>query len=61
MDDANIPSLLSLPFLDYCEMDDEKYQTTRKMVLSGRNPFFSRGTAGEGVGGPHIGQVKEHS
>ena len=57
MDDANLPSLLSLPFLDYCNIDDEKYQSTRKMALSWRNPFYSKGIAGEGIGGPHVGQV----
>ena len=58
MDDANFPSLLSLPFLEYCSLDDKIYQNTRKMILGKRNPFYSNGTAGEGVGGPHVGQVK---
>ena len=57
MDDANFPSLLSLPFLEYCSVDDKIYQNTRTMILGKRNPFYSKGSAGEGVGGPHCGQV----
>lgn len=54
MDDANVPSLLSLPYLGCCAPDDETYLRTRAFVLSEDNPFFFRGVA-EGVGGPHIG------
>lgn len=56
MDDANIPSLLSLPYLGAVDVNDEVYQRTRNYVLSENNPFFFKGTAGEGVGGPHIGR-----
>ncbi len=56
MDDANIPSLLSLPYLNAIDNADTIYQNTRKFVLSGHNPFFFKGTAAEGIGGPHIGQ-----
>lgn len=55
MDDANIPSLLSLPYLGVCSVDDPLYLRTRAFVLSEHNPYFFRGTAGEGVGGPHAG------
>lgn len=55
MDDANIPGLLSLPYLGYLENDNPVYLRTREMVLSNRNPWFFRGSAGEGVGGPHQG------
>lgn len=55
MDDANIPSLLALPFLDCVDIDDEIYQNTRKFVLSKSNPFFFSGKFGEGIGGPHVG------
>jgi len=55
MDDANIPSLLSLPYLGFVAKDDQLYLTTRKHVLSFDNPYFSKGTAGQGIGGPHIG------
>lgn len=56
MDDANVPSLLSLPYLDAVSADDEVYKNTRRFVLSQDNPYFYKGTAGEGIGGPHIGQ-----
>jgi meiotically up-regulated gene 157 (Mug157) protein len=55
MDDANVPSLLSLPYLGCCDRADAMYQNTRRMVLSDMNPYFFRGKAGEGIGGPHVG------
>ena len=55
MDDANVPSLLALPYLGCCEPTDPLYRRTRALVLSDRNPYFFRGAAGEGVGGPHAG------
>ena len=55
MDDANIPSLLSLPYLGCCAVEDPIYQRTRQLVLSESNPYFFRGAAGEGIGGPHVG------
>jgi len=55
MDDANIPSLLSLPYLGYCDRSDPIYQNTRSLILSDANPYFSSGSAGAGVGGPHVG------
>ncbi|RYZ57461.1 MAG: glycoside hydrolase family 125 protein, partial [Chitinophagaceae bacterium] len=56
MDDANVPSLLSLPYLGAVSTADPIYQNTRKLILSSENPFFYKGTAGEGIGGPHVGQ-----
>lgn len=56
MDDANIPGLLSLPYLQYVDKSDPIYQSTRRAVLSRTtNPYFFSGSAGEGVGGPHEG------
>lgn len=55
MDDANVPSLLALPYLGCVEVNDPIYQNTRKMILSSANPYFFKGKAGEGIGGPHIG------
>ena len=55
MDDANSPSLLSLPFLDFIDKDDPIYLNTRKFVLSNNNPYFYEGKAGFGIGGPHNG------
>ncbi|HEX3745360.1 MAG TPA: glycoside hydrolase family 125 protein [Bryobacteraceae bacterium] len=54
-DDANVPSLLSLPYLGCCAVEDPLYQRTRAFVLSDDNPYFYRGPAGEGLGGPHSG------
>jgi len=56
MDDANIPSLLSLPYLGAVDVNDPVYQRTRAFVLSENNPFFFKGSAAEGIGGPHIGR-----
>jgi meiotically up-regulated gene 157 (Mug157) protein len=55
MDDANVPSLLSLPYLGCCAPDDLVYRRTRALILSAENPWFFRGQAGEGIGGPHVG------
>ena len=56
MDDANIPSLLSLPLLGFLEPSNEIYQNTRRMILSSQgNPYFLSGAAFKGIGGPHIG------
>lgn len=55
MDDANIPSLLALPYLGAMDKNNPIYQNTRKLVWSTDNPYFFRGKAGEGIGGPHIG------
>ncbi|WP_051807741.1 glycoside hydrolase family 125 protein [Actinoplanes subtropicus] len=53
MDDANVPSLLSLPYLGWCDRADPTYRRTRAMVLSDVNPYFYRGAAATGVGSPH--------
>ncbi len=55
MDDANIPSLLSLPYLG-SSPDPQIYARTRAFVWSGRNPWFFQGSAGRGIGGPHVGK-----
>ena len=55
MDDANAPGLVSLAYLGICPMSDAVYQRTRAFALSDANPYFFRGTAAEGMGGPHIG------
>lgn len=53
MDDANVPSLLSIPYLGYVDAEDEIYQNTRRFVLSKANPFYYEGKAAKGVGSPH--------
>ena len=55
MDDANVPSLLALGYLDPERFDDPVYLNTRRFVWSDDNPYFKRGKAGEGIGGPHMG------
>ena len=55
MDDANVPSLLAMPYLGDVDVDDPIYQNTRRFVWSESNPYFFRGKVAEGIGGPHIG------
>ncbi len=55
MDDANVPSLLAMPYLGDVEVSDPVYQNTRRFVWSDSNPYFFKGRAGEGIGGPHVG------
>ncbi|MCR5467476.1 MAG: glycoside hydrolase family 125 protein [Lachnospiraceae bacterium] len=53
MDDANLPSLLSIPYMGYATKDDERYKQTRDFVLSDGNPYFYSGKCLEGIGSPH--------
>ena len=53
MDDANVPSLMSIPYLGYCSPDDPVYQNTRRYVLSHENPYYFEGSFAKGVGSPH--------
>ena len=55
MDDANVPSLLALPYLGCLRADEPRYLATRAFVLSADNPFFFEGRAASGIGGPHCG------
>ena len=55
MDDANVPSLLSLPYLGACSIDDPRYVATRRWILSSDNPWWFTGSAAEGIGSPHTG------
>ena len=52
-DDANLPSLLSLPLSGWCGADDPLYRATREVVLSPANPWFYRGAHAAGVGSAH--------
>ncbi|MDR1824487.1 MAG: glycoside hydrolase family 125 protein [Bifidobacteriaceae bacterium] len=58
MDDANIPSLLSLPYLGWCEASDSLYLRTRRFVLSPANPYYYEGAYAAGVGSPHVGEQR---
>ena len=55
MDDANAPSLLSLPYLTDVPLDDPIYQNTRRMIWSEWNPYFFVGKAAQGIGSQHTG------
>ncbi|KII95373.1 glycoside hydrolase family 125 protein [Plicaturopsis crispa FD-325 SS-3] len=54
MDDANVPSLLSLPYLGFLEKQNPAYVSTRKTVLSRSNPYYAAGKNFSGIGGPHV-------
>ena len=55
MDDANVPSLSGLGYLGCVSMTDPLWQRTQRAAWSEANPYFFRGRAGEGIGGPHVG------
>ena len=55
MDDANVPSLLSLPYLGYTSKTDPIYLATRKWLLSTYNPYYFEGSQFYGIGSPHTG------
>ena len=52
-DDANVPSLLSIPYIGYADKNDGMYRRTREFILSEDNPYYYKGKYGEGVGSPH--------
>lgn len=56
MDDANVPSLLSLPYLEVSDLNESRYQQTRKLILSEQNPYYFQGTIARGVGSQHTPQ-----
>lgn len=58
MDDANVPNILSLPYLGYCTTEDPVYKNSRRFSLSHSNPWFHEGKYAKGIGGPHIGEDK---
>jgi meiotically up-regulated gene 157 (Mug157) protein len=55
MDDANAPGLLSIAYLTGIPLKQPVYRNTRAFSLSDSNPYFFKGSAAEGVGGPHVG------
>lgn len=56
MDDANSPSLLSAPYIGYCDKNDPIYLNTRRFILSKDNPWYFEGKAAHGIGSPHTGK-----
>jgi meiotically up-regulated gene 157 (Mug157) protein len=57
MDDPNVPSLLSLPYLGCTDKHDTLYAQTRKFILSIANPFYAHGKVVSGLTSPHTGVV----
>ncbi|HEV2394511.1 MAG TPA: glycoside hydrolase family 125 protein [Verrucomicrobiae bacterium] len=55
IDDGNVPSLLSLPYIDAVKPRDKLYLNTRRFILSDANPYYCHGKAANGPGGPHVG------
>ena len=53
MDDANIPNLTTLPYIDWCSAFDPTYLATRSFTLSMDNPFYFAGRYAQGLGSPH--------
>lgn len=53
MDDANVPSLLAIPYIGYTSAQDELYRNTRKFALSSDNPYYFKGKYAQGIGSPH--------
>jgi meiotically up-regulated gene 157 (Mug157) protein len=53
IDDANVPSLLSLPYLEVLPASDPNYLQTREFILSKKNPYFFSGTKAMGIGSQH--------
>jgi meiotically up-regulated gene 157 (Mug157) protein len=53
MDDANVPSLLSIPWITSISKSDARYLRTRKDVLSHNNPYYFEGKEVSGIGSPH--------
>lgn len=55
-DDANVPSLLSIPLLGWSRYDKDVYKTTRDRLLSTKNTYYFNGTVLRGIGSPHTGR-----
>ncbi len=53
MDDANVPSLLSAPYIGYLDVHDSIYQATRRFVLSPNDPYYYQGKDAAGIGSAH--------
>jgi uncharacterized protein len=52
-DDANVPSLLSIPLLGWDGYNREVYENTRAYILSKSNPYYFEGKNFVGIGSPH--------
>ncbi|HEV3155095.1 MAG TPA: glycoside hydrolase family 125 protein [Candidatus Baltobacteraceae bacterium] len=52
-DDANVPSLLSAPYIGYTTVNDRYYLNTRSFLLSQDNPSYYTGDVARGIGSYH--------
>ena len=52
MDDANVPSLLSIPLLGY-PYESTVYENTRHFIFNPANPYYFAGRYASGVGSSH--------
>jgi meiotically up-regulated gene 157 (Mug157) protein len=50
MDDANVPSLVSLPYLGFLGRDDPTYVKTKDALFSRANPYYAVGQNFSGIG-----------
>ncbi len=53
MDDANVPSLLSAPYIGYTSDTAFIYRNTRRFLLSKDNPTYYVGKVARGIGSQH--------
>ncbi len=53
MDDANVPSLLSAPYIGYTTESSYIYRNTRRFLLSKDNPTYYVGKVARGIGSLH--------
>jgi meiotically up-regulated gene 157 (Mug157) protein len=56
IDDANVPSLLSAPYIGYTKSTSFIYRNTRKFLLSRDNPTYYVGKVARGIGSPHTSE-----
>lgn len=50
MDDANVPSLVSLPYLGFLPRSDSAYKKTKAAMFSRANPYYAVGKKFQGIG-----------
>ena len=53
IDEANVPNLVSLPYLGWCSASDPAYLNARRYALTKRNPWYFSGSYASGLGSPH--------
>jgi meiotically up-regulated gene 157 (Mug157) protein len=50
MDDANVPSLVGLPYVGFLERNDSSYVKTKNAMFSRDNPYYAVGKNFTGIG-----------